>query len=200
MVHAHEHKDGVMATEQGQKKTERLHMLISPNEIAAIDDYRFAHRISTRAEAVRRLCQIGLLVGPHTQSVTDAVIEISEELQSLDEQVAGIWRALANPMLKGDTVDRESILSHMDGFLEGISNLGDRIEGVSTALIALHNGVVDVSESVSLKEGNKALDESIETLSALHDRLMKSRAEIRRNRQMIRSYGYQPKRDGEGEE
>lgn len=41
------------------KKTERLHMLISPSELDAIDDWRFAKRLPTRAEAVRRLVQIG---------------------------------------------------------------------------------------------------------------------------------------------
>lgn len=44
------------------KKTERLHMLISPAEIEAIETWRFANRIQTRAEAVRRLVKIGLSV------------------------------------------------------------------------------------------------------------------------------------------
>ncbi len=43
-----------------EHKTERLHMLISPSEIAAIDDWGFKRRIRTKAESVRRLCQIGL--------------------------------------------------------------------------------------------------------------------------------------------
>ncbi|TPK90555.1 MULTISPECIES: hypothetical protein [unclassified Mesorhizobium] len=44
---------------KGREKTERLHMLISPEEIAAIDDWRLNNRVGTRAEAVRRLVQIG---------------------------------------------------------------------------------------------------------------------------------------------
>ena len=43
-----------------ENKTERLHMLISPSELKAIDDWGFKNRIRTKAEAVRRLCQIGL--------------------------------------------------------------------------------------------------------------------------------------------
>lgn len=43
-----------------ETKTERLHLLISPSELDAIDDWRFENRIATRAEAVRRLVKIGL--------------------------------------------------------------------------------------------------------------------------------------------
>lgn len=44
------------------KKTERLHMLISPGEIEAIDTWRFNNRVATRADAVRRLTQLALRV------------------------------------------------------------------------------------------------------------------------------------------
>jgi len=43
-----------------ENKTERLHMLISPSELKAIDDWGYKNRIRTKAESVRRLCQIGL--------------------------------------------------------------------------------------------------------------------------------------------
>lgn len=48
------------ATNSAELKTERLHMLISPAELTAIEDFRFDNRIGTRAEAVRRLIEIGL--------------------------------------------------------------------------------------------------------------------------------------------
>jgi metal-responsive CopG/Arc/MetJ family transcriptional regulator len=41
-------------------KTERVHIALEPAELAAIDDYRFAARIPTRSEAIRRLIQAGL--------------------------------------------------------------------------------------------------------------------------------------------
>lgn len=49
-----------MSDGKEQKKTERLHMLISPAELNAIDDWRFKHRIGTRAEAIRQLVEKGL--------------------------------------------------------------------------------------------------------------------------------------------
>lgn len=42
-------------------KTIKFQLMLSPKEAEAIDEWGFSHRIRTRAEAMRRLCQIGLL-------------------------------------------------------------------------------------------------------------------------------------------
>lgn len=39
---------------------ERLQIMLSPEELAAIDDFRFQHRMPTRAAAVRELLKLGL--------------------------------------------------------------------------------------------------------------------------------------------
>jgi len=44
----------------GESETERLHVKITADEIRAIDDWRYANRIPSRSEAVRRLVQVGL--------------------------------------------------------------------------------------------------------------------------------------------
>jgi hypothetical protein len=41
-------------------RAERLQVMLSPEELAAIDDFRFKHRMPTRAAAVRELFRIGL--------------------------------------------------------------------------------------------------------------------------------------------
>lgn len=41
-------------------KTERVSAMMTPSELTAIDDWRFAHRIGSRAEAIRRLLQLSL--------------------------------------------------------------------------------------------------------------------------------------------
>lgn len=46
-------------------KTERFQLMLSPQEIARIDDWRFANRVRSRAEALRRLVDKGLAaLGP----------------------------------------------------------------------------------------------------------------------------------------
>lgn len=47
---------------------ERLQVMLSPDELAALDDFRFRHRMPTRAAAVRELFKLGLTV-----ATTDAI-------------------------------------------------------------------------------------------------------------------------------
>jgi len=41
---------------------ERLQVMLSPEELKVIDDFRFKHRMPTRAAAVRELLKLGLTV------------------------------------------------------------------------------------------------------------------------------------------
>jgi len=41
-------------------RAERLQVMLSPDELAAVDDFRFRHRMPTRAAAVRELLKFGL--------------------------------------------------------------------------------------------------------------------------------------------
>jgi hypothetical protein len=41
---------------------ERLQVMLSPEELSALDDFRFTHRMPTRAAAVRELFKLGLTV------------------------------------------------------------------------------------------------------------------------------------------
>ena len=41
---------------------ERLQVMLSPEELTALDDFRFKHRMPTRAAAVRELLKLGLTV------------------------------------------------------------------------------------------------------------------------------------------
>jgi hypothetical protein len=41
-------------------RAERLQVMLSPEELAAVDDFRFKHRMPTRAAAVRELLKLGM--------------------------------------------------------------------------------------------------------------------------------------------
>jgi hypothetical protein len=43
---------------------ERLQIMLSPEELMVLDDFRFKHRMPTRAAAVRELLRLGLTVDP----------------------------------------------------------------------------------------------------------------------------------------
>ncbi|ABE64609.1 hypothetical protein Nham_3920 [Nitrobacter hamburgensis X14] len=41
-------------------RAERLQIMLSPEELAALDNYRFTYRMPTRAAAVRELLKLGM--------------------------------------------------------------------------------------------------------------------------------------------
>ena len=43
------------------RRADRLQIMLSPEEITALDDWRFAHRLPSRAAAIRELLRRGLL-------------------------------------------------------------------------------------------------------------------------------------------
>jgi hypothetical protein len=47
-------------------RDERLQVMLSPDELAVLDDFRFKHRMPTRAAAVRELLKLGLTVAAPT--------------------------------------------------------------------------------------------------------------------------------------
>jgi len=53
----------------GAGREERLQIMLSPEELTAVDNFRFAHRMPSRAAAVRELFRLGL---------SGAVTQISE--------------------------------------------------------------------------------------------------------------------------
>ncbi|RUW21997.1 hypothetical protein [Mesorhizobium sp. M4B.F.Ca.ET.013.02.1.1] len=78
-------------TVKGEGKSERLHMFISPAEIAAVEDWRFKNRVQSKSEAVRRLCQIGLsyerngkVLLKRTERAVKATILVLEKIGKAD--------------------------------------------------------------------------------------------------------------------
>jgi hypothetical protein len=60
----------------GLTREERLQIMLSPEELTAVDNFRFEHRMPSRAAAVRELFRLGLAaVG---QVVVNAGIKSSE--------------------------------------------------------------------------------------------------------------------------
>lgn len=49
-----------MAEKEGLSRGERLQIMLSPEELAVVDDFRFQHRMPSRAAAARELFRIGL--------------------------------------------------------------------------------------------------------------------------------------------
>lgn len=49
-----------MEANVNEVRGERLQIMLSPEELSVVDDFRFRHRMPTRAAAVRELLRLGL--------------------------------------------------------------------------------------------------------------------------------------------
>lgn len=56
----------------------RVPIMMSDDELTAIDDWRYANRVATRSDAVRRLVQIGLIFDENADALTEETIRITD--------------------------------------------------------------------------------------------------------------------------
>jgi len=56
-------------------KDQRVVTMMSPSELEAIDDWMFKNRIRSRGEAIRRLCQMGIIFDREIQPMVDRIVE-----------------------------------------------------------------------------------------------------------------------------
>lgn len=71
-------------------KTIKFQLMLSSSEAEAIDDWGFKNRIRTRAEAIRRLCQIGLIADARASDLARATKEHADLLADFMRQAAEI--------------------------------------------------------------------------------------------------------------
>jgi hypothetical protein len=83
----------------GEKKTLKFQMMMSPEEARILDEWMFANRIRSRAEAIRRLCKIGLAGSDIRSAEIEAENRAYERAASLTDPlpVAAKIRALKHP-------------------------------------------------------------------------------------------------------
>jgi hypothetical protein len=77
------------------ERPERLQIMLSAEELAALDDWRFAHRMPTRAAAIRELLKRGMAVAAHEPP--------PRKRKSRDYSV--VERRLAERRTNGDAAD-----------------------------------------------------------------------------------------------
>ena len=73
----------------GDSDTERLHVKMTADEISAIDDWRYANRVPSRSEAVRRLVQIAFIADRFVGPGTTTAEQFMHKLEEFDELMSG---------------------------------------------------------------------------------------------------------------
>lgn len=113
-----------MTDEAAQKKSERLHMLISPAELEAIDNWRFKSHIATRADAIRRLTQMAL--------------QIDEPIEKIYRRTKELYRVLLSRLdVNKELMDKSPIDWERIAKID-LATTGELIKHVSELNMAVH--------------------------------------------------------------
>lgn len=87
----------------------RIPIMMSDQELQAIDDWRYENRIATRSESVRRLCQIGL-------QADETYKMIQEQLEVTIKQNVQVTSAV---LFENQAKSIEQFIEHYKSLLDG---------------------------------------------------------------------------------
>jgi hypothetical protein len=143
-------------------KTIKFQLMLSESEAKAIDDWGFSHRIRTRAEAIRRLCHIGVTFDEHRAEFVEAFKGQYEELTKALPMLADLAHG-------PDVTEREKALG--DIILKTIMK-----QTSSVVLVRVITGIANNAKAD--KEIEDILSETRELTDGLadkfHDRLKRA--------------------------
>lgn len=100
--------------------------MMSSAEVREIDDWRFGKRVNTRSDAVRRLCQVGLV---YDRSFRDHIAVLKSqisELGELDVPQLDLLRSTLQLIVK--THDAVSFLDNLPVLRDGTGEVIDYLE------------------------------------------------------------------------
>lgn len=92
------------------KKTLKFQMMMSPDEARALDDWMFNNRLRSRAEAIRRLCQIALLLDKEIPNLNKSIDAIPKILSEYGNMVSDLSKDGTKNKELIDAISRKSAL------------------------------------------------------------------------------------------
>ncbi|WPM82061.1 hypothetical protein R5W60_20130 [Brucella pseudintermedia] len=74
----------------GDSESKRLQMVITEDELQAIDDWRFANRVDSRSEAIRRLCQMALNADQYIKETLILLDKTNANLNAFGDKISDL--------------------------------------------------------------------------------------------------------------
>lgn len=114
----------------GESESKRLQMVITEDELEAIDEWQHESRVASRSEAIRRLTFMGLILGRLADKANASRVQLWESYQNgADDLLVGLkedhpdWKAIATMALDvlGRLAEPQAELSHQINAMAEIS-------------------------------------------------------------------------------
>ena len=156
----------------------RIPIMMSHEELTAIDDWRYANRIATRSDAIRRLAQMALAIGPTLQH---SVIPQANSLNDIAYSALLNMHALINEIAAGEhqeTATPRNIL--LDG-IDDTTEIYDNIYNLMIMLTEISNNMELYERAVGRSTIASDRRKNYEEVGRLTDDLFTRREEIDRD-------------------
>lgn len=169
----------------GESETKRVQLVITEEELTAIENWRFDKRIPSKSEAIRRLCQIGLFVDLNLGGVTNALVTLREHLTETSEEAFALWMETIAPEDKAQNPDRKGRGVAIDKLLTALSKAGGIVDDASEVLVGTHrviDGLTDIQDIRDRRTNTetviKDVNESVEKSRKIRGQMDEERRKI----------------------
>ena len=169
----------------GESESKRLQMVITEDELRAIEDWQFANRVPSKSEAIRRLCQIGLLVDNELEQIVDTAFEVLHAVEADWFEASKDMRELVGPGSEDATLDKEAVTEALQEGVERCRRATEALDGLHIMTVSLFNAIAPFAEAKTVGEGKERSQEAIEVGNARLDELHRQREEAEYNMRLV---------------
>jgi len=136
----------------------RVPIMMSEDELTAIDDWRFQNRVATRSEAIRRLCRLGLALDSRFD-------DLFKKRMALTHGFLDLWEAFG--IIDADHKQTRDFDKN-NPTEAAAAKLLNMVYDLETATRELH----DFAYSVKFAKSIEDAFESVDRTSEIYDRLL----------------------------
>ncbi|WP_320194990.1 hypothetical protein RMR10_012060 [Agrobacterium rosae] len=163
-------------------KTIKFQMMLAESEAETIDDWSFQNRIRSRAEAIRRLCQIGMLVEAEIETIADAAVEtmnfVTDEIGAARRE----YKTLVNMGTANALFTQEEMNDALSAGITRHFETLDRVDTLTHLVLTLYNAILPLSEADTVKRGVEDSRSIIEQANKIFELTAERRKEREENR------------------
>ena len=160
----------------------RIPIMFSEEELRDIDEWRFENRIATRADAVRRLCKIGMLLEEEFEQVVDVASDGVEILSDQASEMFELYRQVLHPAVSDVRYGQHEIGDVIRLANRHAEVADEGIRALHQMAVTIYNAVAEIVGARTLRSGVLKSQQVIADANAAVERSNQKHQERKENR------------------
>ena len=159
--------------------------MFSEDEVTAIDDWRFANRIATRADAVRRLCKIALFVDSELDQIVTVASDGVNILTDQASEMSGVHRQIVNPHTSDLLFGQDEVADILRLANDHAWVAEEGLLGLHAMIVTLYNVIAAIVDAKTIRSGAKASEKVLAEANEATERAREKQSEREENRYLV---------------